>query len=203
MNVLFLDLLAPSNPQSYNSLAFFSGCIFVAFALGVVLVASRLVWPVSELDRQRAVAKATEGTLAASAAGFRFSLPSLSIVLASRISEYVAAGASIGRNRPLVLKGLLAANDLSLATAAAYDHLGHTAGLLSIYGTLQRALQSGNSRRLYAGARSIIRRMRESQAGLQEGVLAVATDLWSAGLLLEREKERIRHFAGTSFVRKG
>jgi uncharacterized membrane protein YccC len=206
MNVFFLDLLAPSNPQNYNSIDFFSGCIFIAFAIGVVFVASRLIWPVSELDKQRAVVNATEKTLAASVAGFRFSLPSLSIALASRISDYLAAGASIGRVRPIMLKGLLAANDLSLAAAAAYNHLEqreNAAASPSNHVTLQRALQSGNSLRLYAGARCLIRRMRKSQAGPQEGYLDVATDLWSAGLLLERERTRIRHFGASHFVRKG
>jgi uncharacterized membrane protein YccC len=206
MNVIFLDLLAPSNPQIYNSLEFFSECMFVAFALGVVLIASRLAWPLSELDRQRVVVNATEKTLAASVAGFRFSLPSLSVALASRISDYLAAGASIGRTRPLVLRGLLAANDLSFAAAAAYNHLEQSenaAALPSKHAALRRALQSGNSLRLYAGARSIIRRMRESQAGMQEALLAAATDFWSAGLLLERERERMRRLAGACFMRKG
>jgi uncharacterized membrane protein YccC len=44
MNVIFLVLLAPSNPQVYNPLTFYSECTFVAFALAVVFLASRLVW---------------------------------------------------------------------------------------------------------------------------------------------------------------
>jgi hypothetical protein len=177
--------------------------MFVAFAVGVVLIASRLAWPVSELDRQRVVVNATKKTFAASVAGFRFSLPSLSIALASRISDYLAAGAGIGRIRPLVLRGLLAANDLSFAAATAYNHLEQIENAAALHVTLRRALQSGNSLRLYAGARSVIRRMRKSQAGPQEGYLDVATDLWSAGLLLEHERGRIRHFGGSDFVRKG
>jgi uncharacterized membrane protein YccC len=206
MNVIFLDLLAPSNPQNFNSVEFFSECMFVAFAAGVVLIASRLAWPVSELDRQRVVINATKKTFAESVAGFRFNLPSLSIALASRISDYLAAGASIGRIRPLVLKGLLAANNLSLATAAAYNHLEQSenaAASPSKHESLRRALQSGNSLRLYAGARSIIRRMRKSHATPQQDSLDVAIDLWSVGLLLERERGRIRHFGGSDFVRKG
>jgi uncharacterized membrane protein YccC len=203
MNVIFLDLLAPSNPQNYNSLDFFSECMFVAFAVGVVLIASRLAWPVSEFNRQRVVVNATKKTFAASVAGFRFSLPSLSIALASRISDYLTAGASIGRIRPLVLRGLLAANDLSFAAAAAYNHLEQIENAAALHVTLRRALQSGNNLRLYAGARSVIRRMRKSQAGPQEGYLDVATDLLSAGLLLEHEKGRIRHFSAPDFVLKG
>src|SRR5437667_9690848 len=53
MNNIFLFLLAPSNPQSFNALSFFSQCMFVAFALCVVLLASRLVWPVSERQTTR------------------------------------------------------------------------------------------------------------------------------------------------------
>jgi uncharacterized membrane protein YccC len=34
MNNIFLVLLAPSNPQVYNPLTFFSECVFVAFAPG-------------------------------------------------------------------------------------------------------------------------------------------------------------------------
>jgi hypothetical protein len=34
--------------------------MFVAFALGVVFLASRLVWPVSALDKQHAAVRATE-----------------------------------------------------------------------------------------------------------------------------------------------
>jgi len=34
MNIIFLVLLGPSNPQVYNPLTFYSECMFVAFALG-------------------------------------------------------------------------------------------------------------------------------------------------------------------------
>jgi uncharacterized membrane protein YccC len=206
MNVIFLVLLAPSNPQTFNALSFFSQCMFVAFALGVVFLASRLVWPVSELDKQWAVVRATKETLAASVTGKQYSLPALSIGLASRISDYVAAATDKRRPHPEVLRGLLASNDLSLASAAAYAHLEQGSddpAIRSRLGPLQRALQSGNSRRLYAAARSILRRMREGEARLQEAPLAAVTDLWSAGLVLECERRRIRHFAGRGFVRKG
>jgi uncharacterized membrane protein YccC len=204
INTTFLFLFAPSNPQTFNALSFFSQCMFVAFALGVVFLASRLVWPVSELDKQRAVVRATKGTLAASVTGEKYSLPALSIALASRIADYVAAATD--RPRPEVLKGLLATNDLSLASAAAYAHLEHCSddpAIRSRLGPLQRALQSGNSRRLYAGARSILRCMKEGKAGLQEALLATVTDLWSAGLVLERERRRIRHFGSRDFIRGG
>jgi hypothetical protein len=105
-----------------------------------------------------------------------------------------------------VLKGLLATNDLSLASAAAYARLEQSSddpAIRSRLGPLQRALQSGNSRRLYAGARSILRCMKEGKAGLQQAVLATVTDLWSAGLVLERERRRIRHFGSRGFIRGG
>jgi hypothetical protein len=206
INTMFLFLFAPSNPQTFNALTFFSQCMFVAFALGVLFLASRLVWPVSDLDKQRAVVRATKETLAASVTGNKYSSPALSIALASRIADYVAATTDKHRPRPEVLKGLLATNDLSLASAAAYARLEQNSddpAIRSRLGPLQRALQSGNSRRLYAGARSIFRRMRGSNAGLQEALLAAVTDLWSAGLVLERERRRIRHFGGRGFIRRG
>jgi uncharacterized membrane protein YccC len=206
MNNIFLFLLAPSNPQSFNALSFFSQCMFVAFALCVVLLASRLVWPVSELDKQRAVVRATKETLAASVTGEQSSLPALSMALASRISDYVAATTDKHRPHPEVLKGLLATNDLSLASAAAYARLEQSSddpAIRSRLGALQRALQSGNSRRLYAGARSILRHMQEGKAGLQEALLGAVTDLSSAGLVLERERRRIRHFAGRGLIKGG
>jgi len=206
MNNIFLFLLAPSNPQSFNALSFFSQCMFVAFALCVVLLASRLVWPVSERDKQRAVVRATKETLAASVIGKKYSLPALSIALASRISDYIAAATDKHGSHPEVLRGLLATNDLSLASAAAYAHLEQGSddpAIRSRLGPLQRALQSGNSRRLHAGARSILRGMQEGKVGLQETLLAAVTDLWSASLVLERERRRIRHFAGRGFVSKG
>jgi len=206
MNIIFVFLLAPSNPQSFNALSFFSQCMFVAFALGVVFLASRLVWPVSELDKQRAVVRATEETLAASVTGKKYSVPALSIALASRISDYVAAATVKHRPHPEVLKGLLATNDLSLASAAAFVHLEQSSddpAIRSKLGPLRRALQSGNSRRLYAGARSILRRMQEGNTGLQEARLGAVTDLWSAGLVLEHERRRIRHFGGPGFIRGG
>jgi uncharacterized membrane protein YccC len=204
INTIFLFLFAPSNPQSFNALSFFSQCMFVAFGLGVVFLASRLVRPASDLDKQRAVVRATKGTLAASVTGEKYSLPALSIALTSRIADYVAAASD--RPHPELLRGLLAANDLSLASAAVYAHLEQSSGdpaIRSRFGPLQRALQSGNSRRLYAGARSILRRMRGSKAGLQEASLAAVTDLWSAGLVLEHERRRIRHFVGRGFNSEG
>src|SRR6266699_1925825 len=205
-NTIFFFLLVPSNPQSFNALSFFSQCMFVAFALAVVFLASRLVWPVSEIDKQRAVVRATKETLAASVTGKKYSPPVLSITLASRISDYVAASTDKHGSRPEVLKGLLATNDLSLASAAACAHLGQSSddpAIRSRLGPLQRALQSGNSRRLYAAARSILRRMQEGNAGLQEALLDAVTDLWSAGLVRERGRRRIRHFAGRGFNRGG
>ena len=206
MNIIFLVLLGPSNPQVYNPLTFYSECMFVAFALGVVFLASRLVWPVSAFDKQYAVVRATQKALTASVAGTEYSLPALEFSLASRIADHVASVAGTRRPRREVLKGLLSINDLSLAAASAHLHLEQSSddpAVRSRIGQLQRALWSGNSRRLCAGARSILRRMRVSQADEREALLAAATDLWSAGLVLEREKRRIRHFCDLSSVTKG
>ena len=206
MNNIFLVLLAPSNPQVYNPLTFYSECMFVAFALGVVFLASRLLWPVSAFDKQHAVVRATQKALTASVAGAEYSLPALEFSLASRIADYVASAAGARRPRREILKGLLSTNDLSLAAASAHLHLAQNSedpAIRSRIGQLQRALWSGNSRRLRAGARSILRRMRVSQAEAREALLAAATDLWSAGLVLEREKRRIRHFCDHGSVRKG
>jgi uncharacterized membrane protein YccC len=206
MNNIFLVLLAPSNPQVYNPLTFFSECMFVAFALAIVFLASRLVWPVSAFDKQRAVVRATQKTLTASVAGAEFSLSALEFCLASRIADYVASVAGTRRPRREVLKGLLSTNDLSLAAASAHRHLEQSSDDPAIHsriGQLQRALRSGNSRRLCAGARSILRRMSVSRAEEREALLGAATDLWSAGLMLVHEKRRIRHFCDLSSVRKG
>jgi uncharacterized membrane protein YccC len=197
MNVIFLVLLAPSNPQVYNPLTFFSECMFVASAIGVVFLASRLAWPVSALDKQHAVVMATRKTLAASVAGAEYSLPALEFDLAARIADYLAAVAGTPRLRLEVLRGLLSANELSLVAASAHFHLEQSSddpAIRSRIGQLQRALGSGNSRRLCAGARSILRRMHGREAEPREVLLAAATDLWSAGLVLAREKRRIRHF---------
>jgi uncharacterized membrane protein YccC len=206
MNVIFLVLLAPSNPQVYNALTFYSECMFVAFALGVVFLASRLVWPVSALDKQHAVVRATQKTLTACVAGAEYSLPALEFSLASRIADYVASAAGVRRPRREVLKGLLSTNDLSLAAASARLHLAQSSddpAIRSKIGPLQRALWSGSSRRLCAGARSVLRRIHVSQAEAREALLAAATDLWSAGLVLAHDKRRIRHFCDHSSVRKG
>src|SRR5882672_6464960 len=77
INTIFFFVLVPSNPQSFNALSFFSQCMFVAFALAVVFLASRLVWPVSGRDKQRAVVRATKETLAASVTGKKYSPPAL------------------------------------------------------------------------------------------------------------------------------
>jgi hypothetical protein len=55
----------------------------------------------------------------------------------------------------------------------------------------------------HAGARSILRHMQEGNVGRQESLLAAVTDLSSAGLVLERERRRIRHFDGRGFIRGG
>jgi uncharacterized membrane protein YccC len=206
MNVIFLVLLAPSNPQVYNPLTFYSECVFVVFALGVVFLASRLAWPVSALDKQHAAVSATRKALTASVAGAEYSLPALEFGLASRIADYVASVAGARSPRREVLKGMLSINDLSLAAASAHLHLELSSddpAIRSKVGQLRRALRSGSSRRLCAGARSILRRLRLSQAEAREALLAAATDLWSAGLALEREKRRIRHFCDYGAVRKG
>jgi uncharacterized membrane protein YccC len=205
MNVIFLVLLAPSNPQVYNPLTFYSECTFVAFALGVVFLASRLVWSVSALDKQHAVVRATQETLTASVAGTEYSLSALEFDLAFRIADYVASVAGTRRRREL-LKGLLSINDLSLAAASAHLHLEQGSddpAIRSRMGPLQRALWSGNSRRFCAGARAILRRMHVSQAEARQAPLDAATDLWAAGVLLEREKRGIRHFCDHGSVKTG
>jgi len=206
MNIIFLVLLGPSNPQVYNPLTFYSECMFVAFALGVVFLVSRLVWPVSALDKQHAVVRATQETLTASVSGAEYSLPALEFDLASRIADYVTSAAGARRPRREVLKGLLSTNDLSLAAASAHLHLEQSSddpAIRSKIGQLQRALWSGNSRRLCAGARSVFRRIHVSQPDAREALLGAAIDLWSAGLVLEREKRRIRRFCDPGAVRKG
>ncbi|UXN58621.1 FUSC family protein [Phyllobacterium zundukense] len=197
INVLFLVLLAPSNPQLYNPLNFFFECIFVAFALCAVLLATRLVWPASDLDRQLAVVRATKRTLAASVSGDAESLPALGFALAARVADYVGATAPGRGSRPHVLRALLATNDLSLAVASAHLHLEQTSddpAIRSRIGALQRVLRSSSSRRLYATARSILRHAPPGQAASHEPLIAAAADLWATGLVLEGERLLIRHF---------
>jgi uncharacterized membrane protein YccC len=200
MNVQFLVLLAPSNPQPYNPLSFFSLCIFVAFALCLVFLATRLVWPVSDLDKQHAVIRATKRTLASSLSGDEASSPALDFALAARVADYVGSAAPGRGSRPHVLRALLATNDLSLAAASAHLHLEQSSNDPSIrsrIGVLQRALRSGSSRRLYAAARSILRRAPARQAS-HEPIIEAAADLWATGLVLEGEQRLIRHFATTT-----
>ena len=171
-----------------------------------MFLASRLVWPVSALDKQQAAVRATQKTLTASVAGTEHNLPALEFSLASWIADYVASAAGARRPRREVLKGLLSINELSLAAASAHLHLERSSddpAIRSRIGQLQRALWSGNSRRLCAGARSILRRMYGREAEAREAPLAAATDLWSAGLVLEHEKRRIRHFCDHGSIKKG
>jgi hypothetical protein len=134
------------------------------------------------------------------------SVPVLVFSLASRIADYVESAAGVRRPRREALKGLLSINDLSLAAASAHPHLELSPAdpaIRSKVDQLQRALWSGNSRRLCAGARSILRRMDVSQAEAREALLRAATDLRSAGPVLEREKRRIRRLCDHGAVRKG
>ncbi|MEA2943480.1 MAG: hypothetical protein QOD09_4009 [Bradyrhizobium sp.] len=205
-NIIFLVLVAPSNPQVYNPLTFYSECIFVAFALAVVFLASRMVWPVSAFDRQCTVVRSAQRTLTASVAGAEHSLPTLEFGSAFRIADYVASFADARRPCRQVLNGLLSTNDLSLAAASAHLHLAQSSddpAIRSRIAQLQQAVWFGNGRRLCAGARSILRRIGVSQAEAREALLAAATDLWSAGLVLQREKRRIRHFCDHGAVGKG
>lgn len=203
MNIEFLVLLAPSNPQVYNPQSFFSECIFVAFALCLVFVATRLVWPVSDLDRQHAVIRATKQTLASSLSGDEDSSPALGFAFAAQVADYVGSAAPGRGSHPHVLRALLATNDLSLAAASAHLHLEETSdpAIRSRIGMLQRVLRSGSSRRFYAAAGSILRRARGRQAASHEPLIAAAADLWAAGSVLEGERRLIRHFCDKKFAR--
>jgi uncharacterized membrane protein YccC len=204
MNVEFLVLLSPSNPQPYNPQSFFSECIFVALALVLVFLATLLIWPVSDLDKQHAVIRATKRTLASSLSGDGESSPGLGFALATRVADYIASATGGRGVRPHVLRSLLATNDLSLAVASAHFHLGETSDEQAIrLGTrgLQRVLRSGNSLRLYAAARSILRRARAGQATSPEPLIAAAADLWAAGSVLEGERRSIRHFCDENLAR--
>jgi uncharacterized membrane protein YccC len=204
MNTLFLILLVPSNPQPYNPQGFFSSCIFVALGLCLVFLAT-LVWPVTDLDKQHAVVRATKQTLASSLSGDEDSSPALNFALATRVADYVGSAAP-GRSRPHVLRALLATNDLSLAAASAHLHLEQTyddPAIRSRIGVLQRVLRSGSSRRLYAAARLILRHARGRQAQSHDSLIAVAADLWAAGSVLEGERRLIRHFCEENFAKLG
>jgi hypothetical protein len=203
MNVQFLILLAPTNPQPYNPQTFFFECIFVAFAIGLVFVATRVVWPVSDLDRQRAVVRATKQTLASSLFGDEDCSPALGFALAARVADYVGSAAPGRGSRPHLLRALLATNDLSLAAASAHHHLEQTQddpAIRSRIGVLQRVLLSGSSRRLYAAARSILRHAPGRQDPSHEPLIAFAADLWTTGLVLEGERRLIRHFCDENFA---
>ena len=203
MNVQFLILLAPSNPQAYNPQSFFSLCIFVAFALCLVFLATRLVWSVSDLDKQHAVVRATKRTLASSLSGDEASSPALEFALAARVADYVGSAAPGRGSRPHVLRALLSTNDLSLAAASAHLHLEQVSddpAICSRIGVLQRVLRSGSSQRLYAAARSILRHTPARQAASLEPLIAAATDLWATGLVLEGERRLIRHFGDENFA---
>ena len=203
MNIQFLVLLGPSNPQVYNPQSFFSECIFVALALCLVFVATWLVWPVSDLDKQHAVVRATKRTLASSVSGDKDSSPALGFALAARVADYVGSAAPGRGSRPHVLRALLATNDLSLAAASARLHLDQTQddpAIRSRIGVLQRVLRSGSSRRLYAAAGSILRHAPGRQDPSHEPLVAAAADLWAAGSVLESERRLIRHFCDESFA---
>ena len=203
MNIEFLVLLAPSNPQPYNPLTFFSECIFVAFALCLVFLATRLVWPVSDHDKQQAVIRATKRTLASSLSGDEDSSPALGFALAARVADYIGSAAPGRGSRPHVLGAILATNDLSLAAASAHLHLEQTSddpAIRSRIGVLQRVLRSGSSRRLYAAARSILRHAPARQAASHEPLIAAAADLWATGLVLDGERRLIRHFCDENFA---
>ena len=202
MNVFFLVLLAPSNPQAYNPLTFYSECMFVAFALAVVFLASP--W-CGRCLRSTGDARSSgrHGKRSRHPSPARSTACQRSNLVWLPGSDYVASVAGTRQRRREVLKGLLSTNDLSLAAASAHLHLEQSSDdpvIRSRIGPLQR---SGNSRRLCAGARSILRKMHVGQAEARDALLGAATDLWSAGLVLGREKRRIRHFCDHGSVRKG
>jgi hypothetical protein len=152
---------------------------------------------VSDLDKQYAIVRATKQTLAASLSGGQASSPTLGYELAARIADYIGSAARGRGSRPHVLRGLLATNDLSLAAATAHLHLQEISddpAIRARIGVLQRVVRSGGSLRLYAAARSILRRARGRQASSQESLIVAAADLWAAGLVLEGERRLIRHF---------
>ena len=166
-------------------------------------MATRLVWPVSDLDKQQAVIRATKRTLGSSLSGDEESSPALGFALAARVADYIGSAAPGRGSRPHVLRALLATNDLSLAAASAHLHLDQISddpAIRSRIGVLQRVLRSGSSRRLYAAARSILRCAPARQAAPHEPLIAAATDLWVAGLVLEGERRLIRHFCDENFA---
>ena len=207
MNIIFLFLFAPSNPQSFNALSFFSQCMFVAFALGVVFLASRLVWPVSDARQTTGRRQGDEGNIGGvgdrqeiqpAGAEHRAWPPGLPTMLPRPLTNIDRIRKCLRAfSRPTTCRSR------RLRPTLAWSRAQTIRPSVPRLGPLQRALQSGNSRRLYAGARSILRRMQEGKTGLQEALLGAVTDLWSAGLVLERERRRIRHFAGRGFITRG
>ena len=69
----------------------------------------------------------------------------------------------------------------------------------------ESGLPEGRRLEKWSAARKeyLIAVLQEGNAELREALLAAVTDLWSAGLVLERERRRIRHFGGRGFIRGG
>ena len=209
MNIIFLVLLAPSNPQVVQPAHFlFRNACSWHFALGVVFLASRLVWPVSELDKQHAVVRATQETLAASVTGERIQPASAEYRAGLPDRRLCRVGYRQARRpHPEVLKGLLATNDLSLACGSASPSSGSRART-----TRQSAPGLAHCNALFGPATAgdftpapdqFFDACAEGKPGCTRHFWRAATDLWSAGLVLERERRRIRHFADQGLIKKG
>jgi fusaric acid resistance family protein len=174
--LFFMEILAPSNPQTYDPQAFVFASLFVCLGIGLLLAAQFLVPPVSHDRRRRLLITSArhELGLVLSRSDRRYAPEEAMFRDAVRVGQIVAAG-GIDLQHRISIEEALSYFDQAATIRLSDAKLTQLAALASVAAEARTALVDRDAQRIRAIARSL----REAASG--EGCLAIEA---SAALLL-------------------
>jgi uncharacterized membrane protein YccC len=182
--IFFLEIFAPSNPQTYNPQAFVFSSLFVCLGIGLLLAAQFLVPPVSQDRRWRwLIASARrELGLVLSRRDRRYAPEEAMFRDAVRVGQIAAAGGTDLQHHIAVRKAL-SYFDQAATVRVCDAKLTQLADgpLASLAAEARTALVDGDAQRIRAAARSL----REAVRGDAHLATATSAALLLAGAVIE------------------
>ena len=182
--LFFMEILAPSNPQTYDPQAFVFASLFVCLGIGLLLAAQFLVPPVSHDRRRRLLITSArhELGLVLSRSDRRYAPEEAMFRDAVRVGQIVAAGGTDLQHR-ISIEEALSYFDQAATIRLSDAKLTQLAALASVAAEARTALVDRDAQCIRAIARSL----REAASGEECLAIEASAALLLAGAVIEAE----------------
>lgn len=203
--VFFPALMVPANPQSYDAATFLLNVLLVVLAAVILVLAVRLVLPISRAQRRAFALDSARRALAAALVGeggeggdatARTSLN------ADRLFQFAGYSSGSGTVRRAALTHAFALAQIEAAAARAHAQmrlLWACQDLRAPTLSARMALATGDARRLDGAARDLVEAAARTPDALRMTVARAATDLATAARVIERHRRFLRRLAVALF----